>query len=90
MLTSETFTGNIVHIFNERKSNRRKVDSESEQSGSPMNGTVSEAHPGEVFLKSVGKNVNHVTEQKRSFIFEWQSVWYRDDQSSLKFRDGFF
>ena len=51
VLTSETFTGNIVHIFNERKSNRRKVDSESEQSGSPMNGTVSEAHPGEVLLK---------------------------------------
>ena len=46
-----------------------KVASESEQSGSPINKKYSEAHPGEVFLKiSVGKNVNHVTETKRSFI----------------------
>lgn len=78
----KTYDSKIVVIFKERKSNRRKVDSEPEQSGSPVNGTVCEAHPGEVSLKSsVGGNESpalRVREVDEYFLHR-QSVWYRDN-----------
>ena len=75
--------------FDERKSSRRKVSSEPEQSGSPADGTAVKRIREMFFWTDSRKKRESALGKSGPVFSDGQPVWYRDYVVSGN-RDGFF